>query len=946
MGRDERIDAEKIAPLEEGPSLIQQAEPNSLRDKELPAEAAALQSRNERFRGIIENADAGYFRVGVDGRFQDVNPAWLRMHGFSRKEDVVGLHFSAVLHPDDVAKAKATAESLIRGESVKSCETSRFNRDGTIGYHSFSANPVLQGDRVIGVEGFLIDITDQKTAEQERQKSEQRYRLIAENAADVIWLWDIGKDRHTYVSPSVHKLLGFSSEEIMAQPMHFAMSTHSYEIVVRQTKERIAAVESGDETARTRMDEIEYLRKDGSSVVAERVTTLISDDQGAVRHILGVSRDITDRKRIEDELWKSEQKFVKAFESSPAVTILAEHQDSIRFILVNDAFEQVTGYRRDEAIGRTIQELGLWADPREFDEAMKMLRVDGKVRNFEFKFRRKNGDIGTGWISSELMALDSKTYSISTAIDITERKAAEEALRNSEERFYNVFRSSPAATIITDRGRIILVNDAFERTTGHRRDEVIGLTVTDLGLWSDPADRQQEVIRELETYGYVRNVEHRFRKKNGDVGIGLLSIEFFSIAGKQYAVGTNVDITDRKVAEEERKKLEDQLRQAQKMESIGRLAGGIAHDFNNLLTIINGYASLLATKLDQRDPLWSNADEIRRAGERAAGLTKQLLAFSRKQLIEPKTLDLNTSLRDFEQMLRRLIGEDISITMKFDASLGQVKADLEQFHQVIMNLVINARDAMPHGGAIEISTVNAEVSEDEAASRVDTKAGQYVMVTVSDTGTGIDEKIRQHIFEPFFTTKEKGKGTGLGLATVYGIMRQSGGWIDVLTKLGVGTSFKLYFPRTGATQMHENREAPREPSSNRGETILVVEDQDPVRHLMITILERHGYRILEATSGEQAFEIAEKHSGEIHLLLTDVVLPGINGKQLSDRLNTMRPTMKVLFTSGFTADIIAHSGVFNYGMAFMPKPFTPDRLAAKVLEVLAESSRSQGSEMG
>ena len=342
---------------------------------------ARLVEQNERFRRIIENTDAGYFRIGMDGCYEDVNPAWLRMYGFTRREDAIGQHFSTVQVPEDVAKAETIVEALMRGESVRSGEFSRLRRDGTIGYHSFSANPVLDGDRVIGIEGFLLDISDRKT-------TEEQYKLIAENAADVIWLWDLEKDRAVYVSPSVHKLRGFSSEEVKAQPLDQTMLPDSYQIIVKETKERIAAVESGDETARIRTNEVEYICKDGSSMAAERVTTLLSGDQGKVRHVLGVSRDITERKRMEDALRKSEERFSRAFQTSPAAITIADLATGT-YLEVNVVFEQITGYRRDEVIGRRWDELGLWTDLSNRDEAVRRLLAGESVRNWEFGFRKK-----------------------------------------------------------------------------------------------------------------------------------------------------------------------------------------------------------------------------------------------------------------------------------------------------------------------------------------------------------------------------------------------------------------------------------------------------------------------------------------------------------------------------------------------------------------------------
>jgi CheY-like chemotaxis protein len=382
------------------------------------------------------------------------------------------------------------------------------------------------------------------------------------------------------------------------------------------------------------------------------------------------------------------------------------------------------------------------------------------------------------------------------------------------------------------------------------------------------------------------------------------------------------------------------LFQAQKLESIGRLAAGIAHDFNNLLTAINGYSDLIIGQLKAGDPLLSYAGEIRKAGDRSASLTKQLLIFSRKQVIEPRILNLNTTISDSATMLQRLIGEDITVVTHLDVSLGEVMADPSQIDQVILNLAVNARDAMPDGGKLNIETTNVDVCEVTAPLFPDAIPGRYVLLTVTDDGQGMDETIRRQIFEPFFTTKELGKGTGLGLSTVYGIVRQSGGWIDVWSEVGVGTSFKIYLPKVDGCLVA----VPSRANDAEGgrETILIVEDQEAVRSFTKVALEAYGYQVIEASTGRMALAVAKRYIGEIHLLLTDVVLPGMNGKLLSDKLKQVRPNLKVLFTSGYTADTIAHRGVLEHGVSYIPKPFGPNEVAAKIRALLGHPSKGTG----
>jgi two-component system, cell cycle sensor histidine kinase and response regulator CckA len=386
----------------------------------------------------------------------------------------------------------------------------------------------------------------------------------------------------------------------------------------------------------------------------------------------------------------------------------------------------------------------------------------------------------------------------------------------------------------------------------------------------------------------------------------------------------------------ERKKLEQQLRQAQKMEAVGRLAGGIAHDFNNLLGVIIGYSELLEERLGQNDPLRPKAEQIKKAGQRAASLTRQLLAFSRQQMFEPKVLDLNAVVADALNMLQRLIGEDIELVTVPAPELGRIKADQGQIEQIIMNLAVNARDAMPEGGKLTITTVNAELDEVYARQHP-VVPGSYVMLAVSDTGCGMDQETQAHIFEPFFTTKEKGKGTGLGLATVYGVVKQSGGYIWVYSEPGLGSTFKIYLPRIEDTVTASDPGKGGQETARGWETVLLVEDEQSLRELAHELLEDDGYTVLEAANGADAIRVAEQHQGPIHLLMTDVVMPGIDGRKLAGRMTRSYPELKVLYMSGYTDDAIVHHGVLDPGIALLQKPFTRATLTRKLREALGDA---------
>jgi signal transduction histidine kinase/ActR/RegA family two-component response regulator len=399
-------------------------------------------------------------------------------------------------------------------------------------------------------------------------------------------------------------------------------------------------------------------------------------------------------------------------------------------------------------------------------------------------------------------------------------------------------------------------------------------------------------------------------------------------------VGLQKELEERVKAEAEREKLEDQLRQAQKLESLGRLAGGVAHDFNNLLTVINGYGLLLTQQLRADTKLGEYARQIAFSGERAASLTQQLLAFSRKQIINPRLLDLNAVVSESEKMLRRLLGEDVELVVSPESPSWKIKADEGQMHQVLMNLVVNARDAMPQGGKLVIETRNEELDAGYAARHSEVVPGKYVVLAVTDTGAGMDAETRERIFEPFFTTKAAGLGTGLGLSTVYGIVRQSGGWIWVYSEVGRGSCFKVYLPRASDAKTAEPEDRSEGARLTGTETILVVEDQEEVRRFVVTVLKAQGYNVLEASNGHDGLRHIQRHPDPVHLLFTDVVMPGMNGRELADRIRLLRPNIRILYSSGYTGNVIAQCGVLDPGVNYLVKPFSPAALAAAIRRVL------------
>ena len=513
-------------------------------------------------------------------------------------------------------------------------------------------------------------------------------------------------------------------------------------------------------------------------------------------------------------------------------------------------------------------------------------------------------------------------------LDLEEEKRVRFKIEKEVTMLAHALKSIGECVSVTDMDdKILFVNDAFTKTYGFSKDELIGRSITIISSKNNPKELLDTVRSQTRSGGWKGEFLQK-NKQGNDFPVALTTSIIRDEQGKAAAiVGVSSDIT-------ERRELEEQIRQAQKMEAIGRLAGGVAHDFNNILTVINGYSELLLMGLKKDDPMYNNLKEIESAGHKAGSLTRQLLAFSRKQVLQPIVLDINNVINDLNKMLQRLISENIELKTILEPNIGRIKADPGQIEQVIFNLVINARDAMPLGGKLTIESKNIMYKDPYLWEDLMIEPGSYMMLAISDTGTGMDKETKSRIFEPFFTTKKESEGTGLGLSTVYGIVKQSGGSINVYSEPGIGTTFKMYFPCVA----EEAVEIPKKPSSAvslRGtETILVAEDEDNLRDLACMIFRTHGYHVIEAANGGSALLKCEKYKDPIHLILTDVVMPEMSGRELVERLLLIHDEMKVLYMSGYTDDAIIQHGILEEKVQFLQKPFTPMSLLEKVRTIL------------
>ncbi len=627
------------------------------------------------------------------------------------------------------------------------------------------------------------------------------------------------------------------------------------------------------------------------------------------------------------ELRESELRLKTIIETEPeCVKILAS--DGALLTMNPAGLAMLEADSIEEVIGGSIYP---FIDPKYRDAFRKLNEavIQGEKGSMEFELTGLKGT--RRWLDTHAVPLRNDRNEIvgilSVTRDITERKKSETELRFSEEKFSKAFRSSPTFITIStlQEGRFIEVNDAFLKASGYSKEEMLGISSLELGIWADASDRREMVSLLLE-HGVVYNKESKFRMKTGEIINILYSAELIDIGNEQCIIAVILDIT-------ERKKLENQLLQAQKMEAVGQLAGGIAHDFNNIITAIFSYGYLLQRKLRSDDPAADYINKILSLSDRAAQITRGLLTFSRKQHFEVVPVNLNEIIGNIKKLLVNFIAEDIELTTKLLDKDIIIIADRNQIEQVVLNLATNARDAMPNGGKLIIETDLVEINESFIKTHGFGRLGKYALLTVTDTGIGMDAETRQRIFEPFFTTKEVGKGTGLGLSVVYGIIKQHSGFINLYSEPGRGSTFRIYLPEIKATVERKKEEEPLR-QIGKSATILVAEDEPAVRGPVKEILEEYGYKVIEAADGQDAVEKFKQYKDEIQLLLLDVVMPKMNGKEAYEEIKRMSPEIKVIFTSGYTADVILKKKVLEEDVIFISKPIIPDKLLSRIREVI------------
>jgi PAS domain S-box-containing protein len=837
----------------------------------------------------------------------------------SSPESEHSLHHRLLRNGRELSPEEMPLQLAVAGLEIRDFGYTLAFDDGSSREMFGNAVPILdESARIRGAVGAFIDITERKGVDKQLRATVERLQAILENAPVGI----VVNNREGGVLESnaaYQRMCGYSAEEL--KYMRFTDYTHPDDV----TKNLQLYDQLQSKNLQNFEMEKRYIRKDATIIWVRLVASKINEDTN-----IGIIEDITARKQAEQELKATTERLQAILENVPVGIATGSHN---HFEETNPAFQRMTGYSADE-----LQQIGWDALTHPDDIARNTELVNGlllgTLKNYDFEKRYVLKDGRIIWVRVIGSRLDGG-HKVSIIEDITERKQTEQVLRESEERYRRVFNDSMIGIYrTTPGGDILLVNPALARMLGcDSPDEVLRWKL-DAEHFA-PEYSRGEFKRELEEKGTIQGLESAWKRSDGATLYVRESAQAIrdDTGEVAYYEGTVEDITERKRTEKALRESEERLRQAQKMEAVGRLAGGVAHDFNNLLMVIQSYTELLHENLSAHDTLRRNTQAIMKATERAAGLTRQLLAFSRKQILSPVVLNLDAVIHETAKMLKRLIGEDIEFRVGAAESLWTIEADPDQMVQVLMNLCVNARDAMPEGGTLTIATGNVTVAGRGIGGQEYVNPGDYVWLSVTDTGIGISKEMQGQIFEPFFTTKEVGKGTGLGLATVYGIVKQSNGYVWVESDRGRGACFTIYLPRV-KRETSAKMAAEAETQTRGTETILVTEDEEAVREAVCDYLRSLEYTTLVASSGKEALALASQHEGYIDLLLTDLVMPGMSGKELSEILGSLLPGLKTIYMSGYAGDVLLRHGIHEVGTAFLQKPFSLSTLACKVRDTL------------
>ncbi len=894
-----------------------------------------LRFSEERYRSVVTAMAEGVVVQDASGNIVACNPraeqilglTLEQMQGRSSDDSVWGaIHEDGSPFPGETHPSMATLRS---GAPQKDVCMGITKSDGTVCWILINSQPILQSgtQAVDGVVTTFTDITEKRRIEAEIRASAERFRVALQNSPIVVFNQDLDL-RYTWINSPVadwkeRGWLGKTDAEIVSNAEDAARLT--------AIKRRIL------ETGRSTREEIPVRFQD-QTIYYDFTGEPLRDQAGKVVGITCSVLDITQRKRAEQEIRESKARLQLQIDRMPIACIVWDNE--FRVISWNPAAEQIFGFTAKEAIGKHPYDFIVSPDAQQQvgDVLSRLLSGDATAHSTNENITKDGRRITCQWTNTPLKQPDGTVIGVlSMAQDITEHKRSDEQLRKASRYARSLIEASLDPLLTISRGgKITDVNRATELATGVSRENLIGSDFSDYFTEPDRAREGYERIFEKES---VRDFPLAIRHVSGQITHVLYNASVFrNEAGEVEGIFAAArDVSERKI-------LEEQLLQAQKLEAVGRLAGGIAHDFNNIMAIILGYCEMLQGKLALDSSCVKHLDSIHKAAERAASLTRQLLAFSRKQVMDIQLLNLNDRIVELSKMLPRLIGENIELVLDLAPDLGPVRADPVQIEQVLMNLAVNARDAMPGGGTLTIASFHADLDSSYQRLHPEILPGQYAVISVSDTGSGMDEATRSHIFEPFFTTKDMGKGTGLGLSIIYGIVRQSGGHIWVYSEPGHGSTFKIFLPRVFApAQPIPQEEKPASMTQPQSGTILVVEDEKALAEMTKTVLEDGGYTVLSAGSGEEAMILAQAYPGSIDLCLTDVILSaGMNGIELAKNLRTQRRDIKVVYMSGYSDALVKWEKDVSADTILIEKPFSTESLKITIRKVLGSATSTAG----
>ena len=875
---------------------------------------------------LFQTSPTFFMSINPEGKTMFMSDELLQLLGYGLEEVIGKDYFSTFVPKNQRNRLIPVFEMLRNSHDQIFDENILLTRDGKELFVKWQWWSVFDSDNHFDFFfGVGSDITEFIRSEENLKKREAHYRVLAENVNDVIWTVDIDL-RFTYISPSINNLLGYSVQDVLGYPLEKILTPASWEMVKDVFSEELTIkYKESKDLYQIRTLELEFRNQMGFIVPTENRMEFIHDENGHPVGILIVTRDIYDLKQKEEDL--RDKVLQTLFDGAPNPIFVTDEIG--RYLDANLAGLDFLGCDKKSLIGKEVKDFS--PDISEKQKNKKNpFRVDATFENDYFV----NGIPKTLLLSVVPITLSDKTILFWIGQDITKRKHAEEALKEGEEKYRLLIENQTDLVVKMDAvGRFLFVSPSYCRLFGKTEKDLIGKSFLTF-IHKEDRKTTAKALEKVAHQPYTCFIEHRVLIKSK---LRWLAWSYKGLCDQEGNVDTIVgggrDITKRKKAEQEKEHMQAQLLQAQKMEAVGNLAGGIAHDFNNLITVIKGHSELVTKKMDKENPFHDNLQEVIKAAKSASSLTSQLLAFSRRQMLQPMPLDLSAMVKDTEKMISRLIGEDICLKTITDPFPAFVKADPTQMTQVIINLTVNALDSMPNGGELIISTQNLTLNGKQRKITSEGGDERFVCLTVQDTGHGIDRQTLQHIFEPFFTTKAPTKGTGLGLSVVYGIIKQHKGWIDVQSKKGRGTTFKIYLPATPLVKLAESEKQGSIYECN-GERILIVEDEGAVRKYVKEALLENGYPICEASSAKEALYIFDRENGEFDLVISDVVLPEINGINLVELLLMRKPDLKVLLTSGYMDHKSQWPIIKERGFRFLQKPFELNDLYKAVREAL------------